>query len=296
LVPPARIDLFQQPVGDDIPGVLIVVPVPESAIGLEIPGVVDPTQGEVELSVGAGPGAGSIGLMPALPSSVAPSGTVPIPSVDPAVVPEVNGFCVPDTVAPDGTELHAPDMPALPPPNCPDMPTLPPPSKVELDPAVPEPPIPGVALPVTDVPFVPQREVPAVEPNGPGLRPPGSSSVEPKGMPTWPTDPAPSGDVVPIPGEPAGPIGATCDMAGAPPRKSIAAEIGSRHLIEVSIMCASPTFGHDPTHRPGCTLPAALAAGAEAGSRRGERDVVATHVASAAFGARSKLRPLSLAC
>jgi hypothetical protein len=232
-----RIDPLQQPKGDDIPGVLIVpgvlvvVPVPESADGLDIPGVVvpNPTQGEDGLSVGAGPGPGSIGLMPAPPSSVAPSGMVPMPSVDPAVVPEVNGFCVPDTVPLNGTELHGPEMPALPPP-----------SKVELDPAVPEPPIPGVALPVTDVPFVLQSEVPAVEPSGPGLRPPGSSSVEPKGMPAGPADPVPpSGDVMPIPGEPAGPIGATCDMAGAPPRNSIAAAIGSRHRIEVSIMCVS---------------------------------------------------------
>lgn len=231
-MPPARIDLLQQPVGDDIPGVLIVVTPPESAIGLEIPGVVvDPTQGEMELSVGAAPGAGSIGLMPALPSSVEPSGMVPMPSVDPAVVPEVNGFCVPDTVPPDGTELQGPDMPAFPPP-----------SKVELDPAVPELVIPAVALipvvalPVTDVPFVPQSEMPAVEPSGPGLKPPGLSSVEPIGMPTWPTDPVPpSGDVMPIPGAAAGPpIGATCDTAGAAPRSSIAAAIGSRNLIEVS--------------------------------------------------------------
>jgi hypothetical protein len=134
LVPPGRIDQLQQPYDDDIPGVLIVpgvlvvVPVPASAVGSEIPGVVvpDPTQGEGGLSVGAGAGPGSSGLMPALPSSVAPSGMVPIPSVDPAVVPEVSAFCVPDTVPPDGTELHGPDTPAFPPP-----------SKVELDPAVP---------------------------------------------------------------------------------------------------------------------------------------------------------------
>jgi hypothetical protein len=225
-VPPVRIDQLQQPNDDDIPGVLIVpgvlVVVPVLAVGSEIPGVVvpDPTQGEGGLTAGAGPGPGSSGLMPALPSSVAPSGMVPIPSVDPAVVPEMNGFCVPDTVPPDGTELHAPDTPAFPPP-----------SKVELDPAVPEVPIPGVALPVTAVPFVPQSDVPVVEPNGPGLSPPGSSSVEPKGIPTWPTDPVPIGDVVPIPGE------TVCDTAGAPPSNSIAATIGRRHRIEISIMC-----------------------------------------------------------
>jgi hypothetical protein len=217
------LDQLQQPYGDDIPGVLVVAPVPASAVGSEIAGVVvpDPTQGEGGLSVGAGPG--SIGLIPALPSSVEPSGMVPIPSVDPAVVPEVNGFCVPDTVLPDGTELHGPDTP-----------TFPPPSKVELDPAVPLALIPGVALPVTEVPLVPQSAVPAVEPSGPGLRPPGSSSVEPRGMPTGPTDPVPMGDVVPIPGR------AVCDTAGAAPRSSIAAIMGSRHRIVISIICSGP--------------------------------------------------------
>jgi hypothetical protein len=217
------LDQLQQPYGDDIPGVLVVAPVPASAVGSEIAGVVvpDPTQGEGGLSVGAGPG--SIGLIPALPSSVEPSGMVPIPSVDPAVVPEANGFCVPDTVLPDGTELHGPDTP-----------TFPPPSKVELDPAVPLALIPGVALPVTEVPLVPQSAVPAVEPSGPGLRPPGSSSVEPRGMPTGPTDPVPMGDVVPIPGR------AVCDTAGAAPRSSIAAIMGSRHRIVISIICSGP--------------------------------------------------------
>jgi hypothetical protein len=160
---------------------------------------------------------------------------VPTPSVDPVAVPDVNGLCVPETVPPDGTELHGPDTPALPPP-----------SKVEVDPAVPEPPIPGVTFPVTDVPFVPQSELPAVEPSAPGLRPPGLSSVEPKGMPTWPTDPVPpSGDVVPIPGETASgevvpiPGETVCDMAGAAPRSSVAAAINSRHRIEISIISPS---------------------------------------------------------
>jgi hypothetical protein len=56
-------------------------------------------------------------------------------------------------------------------------------------------------------------------------------------MPAGPTDPAlPSGDVMPIPGEAVEPVGPTCDMAGAPPRNSIAA-IGSRRFIAVSITC-----------------------------------------------------------
>jgi len=235
-VPPARIDPLQQPEGDDIPDVPIVVPLP-NASGV----VADPTQGEEELSagdeelnvgdgerlsVGADAGAGTIGLMPELPSSVAPSGMVPMPSVDPAVMPEpADGLCVPDTVPPKGTE-----------PQGADTLTFPPPSKVELDPAVP-----GIPVAVTEIPFVPQSEVPVVELSGPGLSPPGSSSVEPKGMPTGPTEPLPpSGDVMPIPGEAAEPVEATCDMAGAPPSTSIAQTMGSRHLIDVSIMCSGP--------------------------------------------------------
>jgi hypothetical protein len=230
LVPPARIDPLQQPKGDDMPFVFIEVPLPN------VPGVVaDPTQeeeglsveGEVRLRVGGCAGTGIIGLMPELPISVAPSGIVPMPSVDPAVVPEVNGFCVPDAVPLAGTELHGPDSP-----------TLPPPSKVVLVPVVPEAPIPGVAFPVTDIPLVPHGEVLAVEPSGPGLSPPGSSSVEPKGMPTWPTDPVPpSGDVMPIPGAPPGPVGAICAETGAPPSHSIAATTDRRRRIEISIMC-----------------------------------------------------------
>jgi hypothetical protein len=227
-MPPVRFDPLQQPKGDDIPDVPVVVPLPNA------PGVADPTQDEdgpsvgdgARLSVGAGAGGGSIGLMPELPSSVAPSGMVPMPSVDPAVAPEeMDGFWVPDTVPPKETEPQGPATPLAPPP-----------SKVEPDPAVPELPVP-VLVAVTDVPFVPQSEVPpAVEPNG--LSPPGSSSVEPKGMPTWPTEPAPppTGDVAPIPGEP------LCDTAGAAARSSIAAAMGSRHRIEISIICSG--LGH----------------------------------------------------
>jgi hypothetical protein len=226
------------------PGVLIVLPPPASAVGSDIPVIVvpDPTQGEDGLNPGARPGAGSSGLTPALPISVAPSGMVPIPRVDPAVVPETNGFCVPDTVLLNGTELHGPEMPVFPPP-----------SKVEVDPTIPEPlipgvalpVIPGVALPVTEIPFVPQRAAPVVPPSGAGLRPPGLSSVEPKGMPTWPTDPVPpSGDVMPIPG--AVPMGATCARTGAAPSNSIAVAIESRHLIAFSIRRPSGTVGSRP--------------------------------------------------
>jgi hypothetical protein len=147
---------------------------------------------------------------------------VPMPSVDPADAPDADRLCVPDTVPPNGTE-----------PQSPDTPTFPPPSKVELDPAVP-----AIPVAVTDIPFVPQSEVLVVEPSGPGLSPPGSSSVEPKGMPTGPTEPAlPSGDVMPIPGEAPEPVEATCEMAGAPPSNSIAAATDRRRRIYISIIC-----------------------------------------------------------
>jgi hypothetical protein len=168
LAPPARIDPLQQPKGDDIPDVPIAVPLPNA------PGVVAaPAQdeeglsaGDEELSVwdaegssvGADAGAGSIGLMPELPSSVAPSGMAPMPSVDPAVMPEAaEGLCVPDTVPPTATEPQGPDTPIFPPP-----------SKVGLDPAVP-----AVLVAIPDVPLVPHGEVLVVEPSGPGLSPPG---------------------------------------------------------------------------------------------------------------------------
>jgi hypothetical protein len=217
----------QQPVGDDIEGVPVVDPPPN------VPGdaMLVPTHGEAGVSAGAAPGAGSSGLMPALPSSVEPSGMVPMPSAEPPAVPPAvpltKGFCVPDTVLPDGAELHGPDMPAFPPP-----------SKVELAPAVPEPLTPGVTAPVTDVPFVPQVETPGVAPRAPGLRPPGLSSVEPKGIPTGPTEPVlPSGDVMPIPG--AGLVEETCERAGAATKNSVAAAIDSRYLIQVSILCSN---------------------------------------------------------
>jgi hypothetical protein len=237
-----------------VPGVPSVFPLPASAVGSDIPFVVvpEPTQGEVGLIPGARPGAGSSGLTPALPISLAPSGMLPIPRVDPVVVPETNGFCVPDTVLVDGTELQGPEIPVFPPP-----------SKVELDPTVAEPlipgmalpvtpgvalpVIPGVALPVTEIPFVPQRAAPVVPPSGAGLRPPGLSSVEPKGMPTWPTDPTPpSGEVMPIPG--AVPMGATCARTGAAPSNSIAVANDSRHFIELSIRKPSGTTGSPPSH------------------------------------------------
>jgi len=225
----------QQPRGDDIEDVPVVDPLPN------VPGdvMLVPTHGEAGVSTGAAPGDGSIGLMPALPSSVEPSGMLPMPSAEPPVaeppvVPLTKGFCVPDTVLPDGVELQGPDMP-----------TFPPPSKVELVPVIPEPLTPGVTPPVTDVPFVPQVEMPAVAPRDPGLRPPGLSSVEPKGIPTGPTGPVlPSGEVRPIPGAGlvpipgAGIVEETCDTAGAATRSSVAVTIGSRHLIQVSILCS----------------------------------------------------------
>jgi hypothetical protein len=138
---------------------------------------------------------------------------VPIPSVDPPVTPEATDvLCVPDTVPPTATEPQGPDTPMFPPP-----------SKVEPDAADPDIP---VAIP--EIPIVLQGEVLVVEPSASGLRPPGSSSVDPKGMPTGPTAPVPaSGEVTPIPGK------TVCAMAGAAQRISIAAAIGSRQRIQI---------------------------------------------------------------
>jgi hypothetical protein len=225
-----------------MPGVAIVVPPPAITVGSDVPGIVmpDATQAGLELSAGAG----SIGLMPAPPSSVEPSGMVLPPGDDAVVIPEVDEACVPDTVPPDGTETHDPDI----------APLIPPPSKVELDPAVPEPPIVGTA--VEDIPGVPHGDILAVEPSGAGLRPPGTSSVEPNGIPAGPAEPGlPNGDVMPIPGdvmpipgEAADPVGATCDNAGTAPRSRIAPTIGEMHFFDVLITRPPSDFPAWPNH------------------------------------------------
>jgi hypothetical protein len=71
-----------------MPGVTIVVPPPAVTVGSDIPGIVMPDTTQVGLGLSAG--AGSIGLMPTPPSSVAPSGMVLLPGVDPVLIPDAD--------------------------------------------------------------------------------------------------------------------------------------------------------------------------------------------------------------
>jgi len=122
----------------------------------------------------------SKGLIPPLSISVAPRGTVPPARADPAFVPGVdNGEAVPlkDNVADVQLELEE----------------APPPSKVELVPAMLEPLVPDILR--EEEPADAQFALDA------GLKPPGSISVAPSGMPVplAPLDPGmPNGDVAPI--------------------------------------------------------------------------------------------------
>jgi hypothetical protein len=85
---------------------------------------------------------GTIGLMPALPSSMDPSGTAPLPVADPATVPGVGGIA-PEAVPPAGEvppqEPDVAEVPFVDELGC--MPLTPPPSKLvlELDPEMPVP-------------------------------------------------------------------------------------------------------------------------------------------------------------
>jgi hypothetical protein len=87
-----------------------------------------------------GPGTGIIGLTPAPPSSVAPSGIAPLPVADPATVPGVDPV-VPEAVPPDGEVPQEPDVADVPFVTTLDVdelvcvPLTPPPSKVVLEPA-----------------------------------------------------------------------------------------------------------------------------------------------------------------
>jgi hypothetical protein len=140
-----------------------------------------------------GAGEVTIGLTPALLSSVEPSGIAPTgarPGATPAVVPlRLDGATVvPDAVPPDAQD---PDKAV----DIPDpivLVLMPVPSNVEPVVPVPEMPVPAhgsvLADGVSDI----------------GLRPPGESSVAPSGIPTGPAvdvDPGtPRGDVGPIAG------------------------------------------------------------------------------------------------
>jgi hypothetical protein len=125
-----------------MPGVTrVTVPfgcVEEEGVGVVVP----PTLGHgVEVMLGVV--IGVIGLMPAFPNSVEPSGIVPLPVADPATVPGVDGV-VPETVPPDGeVPPQAPDVAALDVDELACMPLTPPPSKLvlefELNPEMPVP-------------------------------------------------------------------------------------------------------------------------------------------------------------
>jgi hypothetical protein len=184
-------DLAQQPTGDDVtgnvaltPGVIKPPPVPVAGHGV------------AEM---LGPATGAKGLIPAFPSSVEPSGIVPLPVADPATVPGVDGV-VPEAVPPVVEEPpHTPDVADVDELAMDELEDIPPPSKFELKPATPPPLSAGV-----DDPMPKQGLVLPVASSGPGLMPPGISSVEPKGIPLGPAGPlvpgTPKGDVAPIPG------------------------------------------------------------------------------------------------
>jgi hypothetical protein len=171
--------------------------------------------------------------MPTFPSSVEPSGIVPLPVADPATVPGVEGV-VPETVPPAGeVPPQAPDVADVPLARtvavgelaC--MPLTPPPSKVVLELEVdPEMPVPAD-------PTLTQGVVLPRGPSGPGLKPPGVSPVAPNGIPTGPAGllvpGTPSGDVVPIPGT------TVCAKLGPQPSQAAATAIAKRRFIKTSI-------------------------------------------------------------
>jgi len=169
----------------------------------ELPPTLEPAQTVALLS---GPGTLIIGLTPALPISVAPSGIVPPLSVDPAFAA---GFASGDAIPVDDVvpvvEAQELDMIAVPYGKLPAaIPVNPPPSKLELAPAVAEPAICAGAVPVEE-PIIPTQFAP-LPVTGMGLRPPGFISVAPSGIPA--ADAAevepgmPRGDVAGIPGAP----------------------------------------------------------------------------------------------
>jgi hypothetical protein len=79
----------------------------------------------------------------------------------------------------------------------------------------------------------PRQDVLAVEPSGPGLMPPGVSSVEPNGIPPGPAGllvpGTPKGVVVPIPGV------TVCAKLGPQPSQSVAAATAKKRFIKTSI-------------------------------------------------------------
>jgi hypothetical protein len=178
---------------------------------VEAIGVIDPPRLVVQGFDRAGDD--TSGLTPALPSSVEPRGIEPTgatPGARPAVDPLKleGGVVVPEAVPPAPHEEDV-DVPIVPAP-------MPAPSKVEEELDIPDMPAPDIPVPaelVTKVPELAHGIVLAIGSNAIGLRPPGVSSVAPKGIPTGPADEAapgtPSGEVSPIAGV-VGVSGAIC--------------------------------------------------------------------------------------
>lgn len=154
----------------------------EPIVALEVLAV-EPAHDEVEV---LGIGTVIIGLIPALSISVEPSGIVPPFSVALEVVP---GFTSGEAVPVEVTFVA-------------DEQAKPPPSNVEFVPDIVEDPL-GPDIPEDEDP--PELQVET----GAGLKPPGSISVAPSGMPVPELDPVdefvpsiPSGEVAPIPDVP----------------------------------------------------------------------------------------------
>lgn len=139
-----------------------------------MPGTVDPGHGVVVLF---GPGTAISGLTPPLSISVAPSGIVPPFRFDPLIVGVDSGEAVPAVDKLDDAAVQPVET---------------------VEPAALNPPPSNVELPL--VPAIPDTEVPVGEqpPFAAGLKPPGSISVAPNGMPVPLDALEPSGDVLPI--------------------------------------------------------------------------------------------------
>jgi hypothetical protein len=188
-----------------------------------MPGVRDIVVVELPMPHGlATIGAVNIGLTPALLSSVAPSGIAPPDTVPAVAPPRTEVDAVPDAVPADIPGPHDPDRPIglelnpyeASPWVVPGF--MPEPSNVDVEPVV-----------VLDTPALKHGSVLAVGSSGPGLSPPGASSVAPIGIPTGPTEEVapstPRGDVAPIAGAPT--IGGAICAKAAPQPSSSAANV-----------------------------------------------------------------------
>jgi hypothetical protein len=193
----------------------------------------------------AGGCTGTIGLTPALLSSVAPSGIVP-----PLFVVSPGDPGVESGEASPGDPAEAPAAPQPPLSEEPDVigvpaesPADPPPSKVEF---VVADPIPTIPLALVPVPLVPGTAVPNVLPKqfpvllngvtGAGLRPPPLISVDPIGIPTGPAEDEPSvckGDA--LSAGPPGFTGAIVICATAVPQPSPSTTIAITARISDSV-------------------------------------------------------------